>query len=115
VGLFGGGVSAFVRGAKFTSISPPRDATFAFRRSFAAIRLERGLPSGRLCVTQKKPRLGAGAFYRGIMTPLHYCDAGADGPSGVDMLGCKGPAAGRFGRGEAATCALLFAAAMRAF
>jgi hypothetical protein len=49
------------------------------------------------------------------MTPLHYCDAGADGPSGVDMLECKGgpsgvdmleckgPAGGRFGRGKTAT------------
>ena len=73
-----------------------------------------GLPSGRLSVAQKGPGLAAGASYRGIMTPLHYFDAGADGPSGVDMLGCKGPAAGRFGRGKAATCALLFAATMRA-
>ena len=30
-------------------------------------------------------------------------DAGADGQSGVDMLECKGPAGGRFGRGKTAT------------
>jgi hypothetical protein len=55
----------------------------------------------------KKPRLAAGASYREIMTPLHYFDAGADGPSGVDMLECKGPEAGSFGRGEATTRAFI--------